>query len=303
MQKIILTLILLFATFFFSGLVSESHAQSGPPSFSDQVPKAADLSDDELLQIGMQIWQNQCSVWNAPDTKITHSMKKGLTDWDDDIDAATIGMGQYLWYPSDATNRMQEDWPVVAKALKAKGYPVKKWLLGECPWDTKEEFMAHFNGHKLTYLRKMLAQKPVIVEQTRCDAERLDAALAKILASVDADGNLSDVQKTNLKKVITTHFNELAMMQTPVGLYALMDYVHFRGEGVLQTERIDGDIGWGLRQALTLMNDNVIGQQGPVAAFVAAADKLYFDDDGYDYKKRYDSYLTFHFQGAAEETN
>ncbi len=260
MKRILLTFALFFATLFFSGLIVVSHAQATSPDSDNKLPKATDLSDDELLQIGMQIWQNQCSVWDAPDTKITSSMKQGLTDWDDDSDVATIGMGQYLWYSSDATNRMQEDWPTVAQALQAKGYPIKQWVLGECPWDTKEEFMAHFNGHKLTYLRKMLAKKPVIVEQTRCDAERLDAALPKILASVHVDTNLTDDQKTTLKAVITKHFNEVAMTQTPVGLYALMDYVHFRGEGVLQTERIDGDIAWGLRQALTLMNDDVIAE-------------------------------------------
>jgi len=41
--------------------------------------------------------------------------------------------------------------------------------------------------------------------------------------------------------------------QTPGGVYALMDYVNFKGEGLSETERYEGE-GWGLLQVLQAMD-------------------------------------------------
>jgi hypothetical protein len=48
---------------------------------------------------------------------------------------------------------------------------------------------------------------------------------------------------------------------TPQGCYALVDYVNFKGEGVLQTERYRGE-GWGLLQVLEQMHGT---EDGPGA--------------------------------------
>jgi len=45
------------------------------------------------------------------------------------------------------------------------------------------------------------------------------------------------------------------LTQTPQGCYALIDYVNFKGEGVLHTERYHGQ-GWGLLQVLEAMHGN-----------------------------------------------
>jgi hypothetical protein len=44
-------------------------------------------------------------------------------------------------------------------------------------------------------------------------------------------------------------------MKTPQGRYALVDYVNFKGEGILHTERYH-DQGWGLLQVLETMHGN-----------------------------------------------
>src|SRR5438034_10290197 len=43
------------------------------------------------------------------------------------------------------------------------------------------------------------------------------------------------------------------MARTPRGCFALVDYVNFKGEGVLHTERYQGQ-GWGLLQVLEAMH-------------------------------------------------
>src|SRR5437762_3909946 len=45
------------------------------------------------------------------------------------------------------------------------------------------------------------------------------------------------------------------LVRTPQGSYALVDYVNFKGEGVLHSERYQGQ-GWGLLQVLEAMHGN-----------------------------------------------
>ena len=58
---------------------------------------------------------------------------------------------------------------------------------------------------------------------------------------------------------IQQQFERLA--STPHGCYALVDYVNFKGEGVLHTERYQGQ-GWGLLQVL----ENMPGTSADTAA-------------------------------------
>ena len=48
----------------------------------------------------------------------------------------------------------------------------------------------------------------------------------------------------------------LSTCHSPAGLYALIDYVHFKGTGLAEGERYVGQ-GWGLQQALGAMSDDL----------------------------------------------
>jgi hypothetical protein len=69
----------------------------------------------------------------------------------------------------------------------------------------------------------------------------------------------------SLRSKVESNFRRVA--DQPLGFYALMDYVNFKGEGVHATERYNGK-GWGLLQVLETMPDS--GSARP--AFVRAAD-------------------------------
>ena len=60
------------------------------------------------------------------------------------------------------------------------------------------------------------------------------------------------------------------MAAVPNGVYALVDYVNFKGEGISLTERYNGE-GWGLLQVLEGMADASPGQAS-VEAFAKSAD-------------------------------
>ncbi|MEE3116481.1 MAG: hypothetical protein VX339_00125, partial [Pseudomonadota bacterium] len=50
-----------------------------------------------------------------------------------------------------------------------------------------------------------------------------------------------------------------ALAATPGGIYALMDYVNFKGEGLSRMERYKGQ-GWGLLQVLLAMEADTAGE-------------------------------------------
>ncbi|MEI6417282.1 MAG: hypothetical protein WCO92_06140 [Verrucomicrobiota bacterium] len=297
MKKTLIAGCVLFGAMTFSSMLLASVIKNqGPTSVMLEpgpvlpMPQASDLTDDQLLEIGIKIWQNQCGIWDRPG-KVTHGMKQSITDWE--ADYAQIGIGQCIWYPADEDKNFQEDWPRVAQALKDKGYPIEDWMLRACPWNNSEEFFADFNGDRLKSLRKTLAKKYLIIEQARCIATRLDESLDKMKAAIDTESGITEGEKTVLKQMVNENFYLVATADYPRGLYALMDYVHFKGEGVLSTETING-VGWGLRQALEQMDDKIAAKKGAITTFVNAAIAMFPSRETNEYfKDRMETYLTF----------
>ena len=107
-------------------------------------------------------------------------------------------------------------------------------------------------------LRQFLAK--TIDLQAAFLADRLQEALPKMLAETAA---------TN-RDTVRDRFNRVA--NSPGGYYALVDYVNFKGEGVLATERYAGQ-GWGLLQVLEGMSGESTGRQA-VKNFAESAKKV-----------------------------
>src|SRR5438477_7820947 len=86
---------------------------------------------------------------------------------------------------------------------------------------------------------------------------RLQRSLAKMLDEA------APAERANVER----QFGRVA--STPHGCYALVDYVNFKGEGVLHTERYHGQ-GWGLLQVLAGMH-RTAGGATAVDEFVRSA--------------------------------
>jgi hypothetical protein len=69
---------------------------------------------------------------------------------------------------------------------------------------------------------------------------------------------------------VQTQFDRVA--GSAMGCYALVDYVNFKGEGVLATERYAGQ-GWGLLQVLEEMSQEINGREA-VKNFAESAKKV-----------------------------
>lgn len=225
-----------------SPLVPTHQASSGTGQTS--------LSQVEKLKIGNKVWQNECA-----------GTLSGLTSWNKGEEFPSMGIGHFIWYPKNFDGRWTESFPEFIAFAKAAGHhDIPVWVLSsaDCPWNTRNAFIADINGQKLTSLRQFLARS--VSTQTDFILQKSQAALSEILRTAPLDHR----QKiANNYKLVSSTSN---------GTYALIDYVNFKGEGTNPRERYKQQ-GWGLLQVLTNMRDSSGGQDS-ARAFADSAKKI-----------------------------
>ena len=218
-------------------------------AFSSHAFATLSLSHEEALRIGRKVWQNECGGTIA-----------GLTSWNAGENFASLGIGHFIWYPAGQRGPFEESFPKFVRYAQRRGAKFPDLLLGPsslCPWSSRAEFLAAASSKPMLQLRKFLAD--TIDLQADFLIDRLGEALPKMAASARA------ADRARIEK----QFNRVA--STPQGLYALVDYVNFKGEGVLLTERYRGR-GWGLSQVLAGMS--VESGTSPVGEFVDSAERV-----------------------------
>ena len=197
------------------------------------------VSDSQTLSAGKHLWQNEC------DGKVA-----GLTSWNAGENFASLGIGHYIWYPDGQRGAFEESFPELLRYLAHEQVALPPWLstASACPWNSRAEFERDQSGTKLTELRAILAK--TVALQARFSANRLQAALPKMLGAASAE------QRPNIKNAFSL------VARSPNGVYALVDYVNFKGEGSLESERYQGQ-GWGLLQVLAGMQLSPSALPGP----------------------------------------
>lgn len=208
------------------------------------------LVSPELAQhLGLQIWQNECG-----------GRKEGLTTWNKGEEFASLGIGHFIWYPENQQGIFKETFPDLLNFFKLHGVRLPVWLdqAKGCPWQTREEFQQAQHQDFQQELRQLLADHVDL--QILFMMQRLDTALSKLLKYA------SQSQHDHLI------FQFYRLAQTPNGLYALLDYLNFKGEGIVLQEAYQGQ-GWGLLQVLEQLQGADVGQSA-VEEFVEAAKKV-----------------------------
>src|SRR5712691_1534309 len=190
---------------------------------------AITLSQSEALHIGKKIWQNECN-----------GTVSGLTSWNAGEDFASLGIGHFIWYPKGKRGPFEESFPRLISFISQQHADVPAWLQNDraSPWSSQSEFERAQNSRTMNELRDFLLR--TIDLQAQFLVDRLEHALPKMLEET-APANRADVEQ---------QFERVA--NSAQGCYALVDYVNFKGEGVLHTERYRGQ-GWGLLQVLEQM--------------------------------------------------
>ena len=210
-----------------------------PLAGTDLAAESVRISDGDALRIGKKIWQNE-----------SNSTVAGLTAWNAGENFASLGIGHFIWYPQGVHGPFDESFPKLLAFARERDVAIPAWLnqSSACPWNSRAEFSGAQNSERMRELRQFLSR--TIDLQAQFMVARLQQSLAKMLDEA------APAHRANVER----QFARVA--STPHGCYALVDYVNFKGEGVLHTERYRGE-GWGLLQVLEQMHGS---ENGPSAA-------------------------------------
>lgn len=249
------------------------------------------LTSSQALWLGERIFANECA-----------SKRACLTSWNEGEDFPSLGIGHFIWYKQNQDEIFTETFPDLLAHLHETGVTLPSWLQPshlpansaeqtvrpatnaldtisdrhnqdiragkfsqngnrqpayseiDSPWESRADFYANINSTRMEELRTLLTTTQR--EQAQFIIARLESSIgAIIIKSPEAE-----------RERIKYRVERLAHCHSPAGLYALIDYVHFKGTGLAEGERYAGQ-GWGLQQVLNAMDDS----HAPLESFAAAA--------------------------------
>lgn len=209
------------------------------------------MTADELSCLQKMIFFNECS-----------GRVERMITWNADEDFPSFGLGHFLWYPKGKKGPYQALFPEFLSFLEAQKKEIPAWITAlptrEAPWQNREEFLSDLSSERMNALKNFLAQTQGF--QTQFIIHRVKGILPRMLAAIPEKE----------RPEIELKFKEIA--EAPKGMFALIDYVNFKGEGILETERSQGQ-GWGLLQVLEEMRVPK-KEEDALEEFVRAAKKV-----------------------------
>lgn len=200
----------------------------------------------ELAWLGERIYTNECN-----------RQRECLLGWNAGEDFPSLGIGHFIWYRAGQEEAFTETFPELLRFLEARGHALPVWVKDadfEQPWPDRESFLAARREPRLAALATLLETS--MAAQTDFIVQRFARALPDMLAAAPA------AERERLQQRIRALLAE----DLRLGYYALVDYLHFKGDGSQTTERYQGE-GWGLLQVLQHMADDAPALQ----AFVDSA--------------------------------
>lgn len=185
---------------------------------------AASSSAAYLDTLGRRIWANECA-----------GSVQGLVSWNAGEAFPSLGIGHFIWFPAGVREAFEESFPHFVAYARRRGVQVPAFFNGPAPWPNKAAFLADRSG-RADAMRRWLAAHVSL--QTEFIVARSRASLPAMM------------QASRAPQAVQQRYAALAA--TPQGMYCLVDYVNFKGEGTKPEERYDG-YGWGLLQVLESM--------------------------------------------------
>ncbi len=212
------------------------------------IPKPIRLTTRQAQSVGKRIWRNECG-----------GSIEGLLSWNKNESFASVGIGHFIWCPKGKSRPFAQSFPSLIQFMVQYGIKPPEWLdlkTGcHCPWRTRREFIQARDTKRMKELQQFLVD--TMDAQIAFMVQRLDEALPKLLAAVPHH------KKVHIKRQFD------CLMRTEKGLYALIDYINFKGEGIGHAKKSDG---WGLLQVLDKLHAK--NDTAAVGQFVDIAKEL-----------------------------
>ncbi len=212
-----------------------------------------DLTTEQNQWIGQQIFNNECAMQTSC-----------LTSWNLGENFPSLGIGHFIWYKAGQNEVFTESFPDLILYFEEKNLPVPNWIASsnyDSPWQDRESFISDYDKERLNELRRFLAENIDI--QTEFIINRFENALNEILETTPREE----------AKAIEDKFYAVANSKPPYGMYALIDYINFKGEGISKNEQYNNQ-GWGLLQVLKGM---LPGNENALENYVASAKEVLQD--------------------------
>lgn len=208
------------------------------------------FSPGQMEWLGDRVFANECN-----------SNFRCLSSWNEGEDFPSLGIGHFIWYRAQQNERFEETFPSLLAFYRQHGYALPDWLGAleppDSPWQNREHFLADLDSQRMQELRDFLGSTTEL--QVLFIVERLQASSAELFRGLPP----------NRRSSLQQSFYAIANAESPYGLYALIDYVHFKGTGLAPSERYQGE-GWGLLQVLLELE----GSSASLDDFVAAATRV-----------------------------
>ena len=206
-----------------------------------------EVSNSVLIEVADKIWKNECG-----------GKKEGLTTWNQDENFASLGIGHFIWYPGSEEKVFKQTFPSLLLFMRQQSVKIPQWLSSAqgCPWANRAEFQNDLQSPRMQELRRFLFDNRQW--QALFMAERLEKSLPLMLQATPKS------EQEHLRNVFYQLFSKAN------GLYILLDYLNFKGEGTAVLESYKGQ-GWGLRHVLLGIP---AGSQDVVGDFIKSAKNL-----------------------------
>jgi hypothetical protein len=193
------------------------------------------ITPEQAHIIAQKIWNNECN-----------GTIEGLMTWNAGEGFASVGIGHFIWYPKNKKGVFRETFPTFIQYLKKQRKIIPSWLehYTECPWNSRTEFLAAKKDKQFLELLQLLQETIDLQAQFMIDRFKNSAIHLK--------------KKLPLPRYIHIKNQLDRMINTSQGIYALIDYLNFKGEGFNPEESYNGQ-GWGLIQVLENMKGSKKG--------------------------------------------
>ena len=214
------------------------------------------LTEKQANYIAEKVWQNEGA-----------GKDKYLVWWNKGEDFASLGIGHAIWFPKGHTEKFREVFPMMIAFMRKRDVEMPSWLTPESdfPWQTKEAFFEAKKEKTKQYMEIFDFLKSTFSYQAEFMAQRLSQALPQMLETIEDSSKQERIKKRFYEVMHNTDgsVNER-------GLYVLLDYTNFKGEGTLKSERYNGE-GWGLLQVLDHMKPK---ESNKLKAFAESASAM-----------------------------